>query len=124
MGPGQHQGAPTLVAERLDEQAFAAFVRRHHAAMVRVTRPLGRAARGLGRGRRAASADPGGHRHAPGAPAAVITLRDIEGWPAAEICALLGLTDANQRVLLHRALPRPLSPGALPGLTGTRTCAA
>lgn len=33
----------------------------------------------------------------------VITLRDVEGWPAAEICALLRLTDANQRVLLHRA---------------------
>jgi len=33
----------------------------------------------------------------------VITLRDIEGWTAAEVCAALGLSDANQRVLLHRA---------------------
>jgi RNA polymerase sigma-70 factor (ECF subfamily) len=33
----------------------------------------------------------------------VITLRDIEGWSAEEACALLGLSEANQRVLLHRA---------------------
>ncbi|MGH8909192.1 MAG: RNA polymerase sigma factor [Egibacteraceae bacterium] len=34
---------------------------------------------------------------------AIITLRDVEGWSAAEVCGALGLTDANQRVLLHRA---------------------
>ena len=34
---------------------------------------------------------------------AVITLRDIEGWPSAEVCDYLQVTDANQRVLLHRA---------------------
>ncbi|MGH8931086.1 MAG: RNA polymerase sigma factor [Egibacteraceae bacterium] len=34
---------------------------------------------------------------------AIISLRDIEGWSAAEVCDVLGLTDANQRVLLHRA---------------------
>jgi RNA polymerase sigma-70 factor (ECF subfamily) len=33
----------------------------------------------------------------------VITLRDVEGWPAAEVCALLELSEANQRVLLHHA---------------------
>jgi RNA polymerase sigma-70 factor, ECF subfamily len=33
----------------------------------------------------------------------VITLRDIEGWPADEVRQLLELSDANQRVLLHRA---------------------
>jgi RNA polymerase sigma-70 factor (ECF subfamily) len=33
----------------------------------------------------------------------VITLRDVEGWSAEETCALLSLTEANQRVLLHRA---------------------
>jgi RNA polymerase sigma-70 factor (ECF subfamily) len=33
----------------------------------------------------------------------VITLRDIEGWPSEEVCAFLGVTEANQRVLLHRA---------------------
>jgi RNA polymerase sigma-70 factor, ECF subfamily len=34
---------------------------------------------------------------------AVITLRDVEGLSAAETCELLGLTEGNQRVLLHRA---------------------
>ncbi len=33
----------------------------------------------------------------------VITLRDIEGWDADEVCESLGLSAANQRVLLHRA---------------------
>jgi RNA polymerase sigma-70 factor (ECF subfamily) len=33
----------------------------------------------------------------------VITLRDVAGCPAEEVCDLLDLTDANQRVLLHRA---------------------
>jgi RNA polymerase sigma-70 factor, ECF subfamily len=34
---------------------------------------------------------------------AVITLRDLVGLPADEVCDLLELTAANQRVLLHRA---------------------
>jgi RNA polymerase sigma-70 factor (ECF subfamily) len=33
----------------------------------------------------------------------VITLRDIEGWSAEEACTLLNVSEANQRVLLHRA---------------------
>jgi RNA polymerase sigma-70 factor, ECF subfamily len=33
----------------------------------------------------------------------VISLRDVEGWDAEEVCECLGLTAANQRVLLHRA---------------------
>ena len=33
----------------------------------------------------------------------VITLRDLEGWPAQEVSELLGITEANHRVLLHRA---------------------
>jgi RNA polymerase sigma-70 factor (ECF subfamily) len=36
----------------------------------------------------------------------VVVLRDIEGVPAAEVSELLGLTDGNQRVLLHRARAR------------------
>ena len=33
----------------------------------------------------------------------VITLRDIQGLSAPEVCELLDLSEANQRVLLHRA---------------------
>lgn len=33
----------------------------------------------------------------------VITLRDVEGLHSAEVCELLGVSEGNQRVLLHRA---------------------
>jgi RNA polymerase sigma-70 factor (ECF subfamily) len=33
----------------------------------------------------------------------VITLRDVQGWDAAEVCDLLEISEGNQRVLLHRA---------------------
>jgi RNA polymerase sigma-70 factor (ECF subfamily) len=36
----------------------------------------------------------------------VITLRDVEGWDAAEVRDLLELSEVNQRVLLHRARSR------------------
>ena len=36
----------------------------------------------------------------------VLVLRDIEGLPASDVCDILDLTDANQRVLLHRARSR------------------
>jgi RNA polymerase sigma-70 factor (ECF subfamily) len=39
----------------------------------------------------------------PPAQRRVIALRDVEGWPAAETCEALGLGEANQRMLLHRA---------------------
>jgi RNA polymerase sigma-70 factor (ECF subfamily) len=33
----------------------------------------------------------------------VLTLRDLQGWPAREACDALMLSEPNQRVLLHRA---------------------
>jgi RNA polymerase sigma-70 factor (ECF subfamily) len=35
--------------------------------------------------------------------ATVIRLRDIEGFPSADVVELLDISEANQRVLLHRA---------------------
>ncbi len=32
----------------------------------------------------------------------VITLRDVYGWSAREVCDLFGFSESNQRVLLHR----------------------
>ncbi len=39
----------------------------------------------------------------PPAQREVITLRDLEGWSAAEACNALLISETNQRVLLHRA---------------------
>jgi RNA polymerase sigma-70 factor, ECF subfamily len=36
----------------------------------------------------------------------IITLRDVQGWTPDEVCQSLGITDGNQRVLLHRARAR------------------
>lgn len=42
----------------------------------------------------------------PGGPKEVITLRDIEGWSAGEVCDVLGISAVNQRVQLHRGRAR------------------
>jgi RNA polymerase sigma-70 factor, ECF subfamily len=39
----------------------------------------------------------------PEAQRSVMTLRDVDGRNSQEVCHILGVTDANQRVLLHRA---------------------
>jgi RNA polymerase sigma-70 factor, ECF subfamily len=39
----------------------------------------------------------------PPAQRAVLTLRDMLGWDSDEVCEVLEITAANQRVLLHRA---------------------
>jgi RNA polymerase sigma-70 factor (ECF subfamily) len=39
----------------------------------------------------------------PPMQAQVISLRDVAGWSSQEVCELLDLSEANQRVLLHRA---------------------
>lgn len=36
----------------------------------------------------------------------VVTMRDVLGWSAAEVCDALDITDGNQRVLLHRGRSR------------------
>lgn len=33
----------------------------------------------------------------------VISMRDVQGWRSEEVCNVLGLSESNQRVLLHRA---------------------
>ena len=39
----------------------------------------------------------------PARQRAVITLRDVEGYTSLEVCEMLEISAANQRVLLHRA---------------------
>jgi RNA polymerase sigma-70 factor, ECF subfamily len=36
----------------------------------------------------------------------VVLLRDVEGLPGADVCAVLGINDGHQRVLLHRGRAR------------------
>ena len=42
----------------------------------------------------------------PRAQRVVVALRDVHGLPATDVCAALDLTEANQRVLLHRGRSR------------------
>jgi RNA polymerase sigma-70 factor, ECF subfamily len=42
----------------------------------------------------------------PARPREVVTLRDIEGLTSAEVCGVLEISEANQRVLLHRGRSR------------------
>lgn len=42
----------------------------------------------------------------PATQRAVVTLRDVEGLEAAEVCNILEISETNQRVLLHRARSR------------------
>ena len=42
----------------------------------------------------------------PPAQRTVIRMRDVEGYGPEEVCAALDVSEANQRVLLHRARSR------------------
>ena len=42
----------------------------------------------------------------PDAQREVLTLRDVEGFSSVEVCNVLGLSETNQRVLLHHARTR------------------
>lgn len=37
---------------------------------------------------------------------AIVTMRDLEGWSSEEVCNVLGVSESNQRVLLHRGRGR------------------
>jgi RNA polymerase sigma-70 factor (ECF subfamily) len=39
----------------------------------------------------------------PSSQREVITMRDVDGFSSQEVCSVLGITEVNQRVLLHRA---------------------
>jgi RNA polymerase sigma-70 factor (ECF subfamily) len=41
-------------------------------------------------------------RELPPAQREVLTLRDVNGWTSTEVCHALGVSETNQRVLLHR----------------------
>lgn len=45
-------------------------------------------------------------RALPAGQRAVVELRDIEGFDAADVCNILGISETNQRVLLHRGRTR------------------
>jgi RNA polymerase sigma-70 factor (ECF subfamily) len=42
----------------------------------------------------------------PPAQRTVVELRDVEGWTSEEVCNVLGVSETNQRVLLHRGRQR------------------
>jgi len=42
----------------------------------------------------------------PGRQRDVVVLRDVEGLSSADVCEVLGLSEGNQRVLLHRGRSR------------------
>jgi DNA-directed RNA polymerase specialized sigma24 family protein len=81
-----------------DDAAFGTLVHRYHTAMVAI------ALRYVHHELRQIVARE--VRNLPAGQQAVITLRDIEEWTAAEVCEALDLSPGNQRVLLHRAHSR------------------
>jgi len=55
----------------------------------------------------------------PSTQQTVVTLRDIEGLDAPEVCQILDISEANQRILLHRGRSRIRQ--AIEDLLGART---
>ena len=49
----------------------------------------------------------------PAAQQTVISLRDVAGWTADEVCHVLAISETNQRVLLHRAIQSAAGPRTL-----------
>ena len=55
----------------------------------------------------------------PAQQRAIVTLRDLEGWSSEEVCNVLGLSESNQRVVLHRGRSRLRA--ALEAVLGARS---
>jgi RNA polymerase sigma-70 factor (ECF subfamily) len=66
-------------------------------------RPWGRAADEIAADAATRAAIEGAIARLPESQRAVITLRDLSGYESSEVCNILGLSEVNQRVLLHRA---------------------
>ena len=87
---------PSVDADRFDERGHW---RRH-------PRPFGPGAEEGLLAREARERIEGVVESLPAMQATVIRLRDVEGFDAEEVCEMLDISAANQRVLLHRARSR------------------
>ena len=97
-GDGGDEGGPTVDPERFlpaDHRAAG-----HWAAPLR---PWGRGADEIVQDADGRAAIERAIARLPENQRAVITLRDLEGYESSEVCNILGLSDVNQRVVLHRA---------------------
>ena len=88
---------PTVDADRF--QRGGAVRRALDIGAVALVRAAREPARREGDDRRRAGRD----RCAPETQRAVITMRDVDGWSSEDVRNVLGLSESNQRVLLHRA---------------------
>jgi RNA polymerase sigma-70 factor (ECF subfamily) len=101
LGPDDDEGAPTIAADRFqgpdgrNPGHWAAFPTRWH------DHPDVRAV-----GQDTLQVVRDALDTLPPSQQEVVRLRDLEGWTSAEVCNALGLTETNQRVLLHRGRAR------------------
>jgi Putative zinc-finger len=96
---------PLGALRRGDERAFITLVDLHGAGMLRLARVYVRD-RDV--------AEEVVQEAWTGMQRRVITLRDVEGWSAKEVCNVLELSETNQRVLLHGAHEGAARPRRVP----------
>ena len=97
-GAEDEDGGPTVDPER--------FLRADHRVAghwASPVRPWGRAADEIAADADTRAAVEDAITRLPASQRAVITLRDLSGCESSEVCNILGLSEVNQRVLLHRA---------------------